>query len=197
MTLCAAFTDRCSTQPLRLIPWKDSYPWGPKDGVRSSSVTKGLSQHTKRWFLYLKRQTLYLHKTRQQTDWLHLCTSSNQIPRDRNMCCSRNYEKVLPLKQKHVAMLIIIKTTVHKKLLFKTNSLLQAILITPNFYYTWCRTIIEKLIVTQMVKMLPHFTELEGLLLCSQKPNHNPVESSAHIHAIFLDGHEDKCKLRN
>jgi hypothetical protein len=70
--------------------------------------------------------------------------------------------------------------------------LLQATLITSDLYCTLCKTIIEKLMVTQILLLL---MEPEGSLLSSQKPNHNPVEFSAHIYAIHLNRYEDKCTL--
>jgi len=64
-------------------------------------------------------------------------------------------------------------------LVFETTSL------TP-----WIRVLLQKLTVTQLVKKLPHFLELEGSLLCSQEPAPDPCPephvSSQHPHALFF-----------
>jgi hypothetical protein len=76
----------------------------------------------------------------------------------------------------------LIPKMVHQ-MFFKTNILLQVTLIISNFYFTWCKTIIEMSLVTQIRPLL---MEPESSSLSSQKPDHNPVEFSAYIYATLL-----------
>jgi hypothetical protein len=58
---------------------------------------------------------------------------------------------------------------------FNSASYLLTYLLTP-----WCRTLLEKLILTQLVKKYPaFFRELEGSLPCSQKAAIGPYPEPA------------------
>jgi len=52
----------------------------------------------------------------------------------------------------------------------------------------WSRVVLEKLIVTQLVKEFRTFMEPEVSLPCSHEPTTRPYpdETSPHLHALFL-----------
>jgi len=62
--------------------------------------------------------------------------------------------------------------------------------IAHNLQTQWSRVLLEKLIVTQLVRKFPAFYGPEGSLLCSQDSTTVPYpeadEGRPHIHTVFV-----------